>query len=109
MELSEEREALHAALDSSLGVIRCAQSLDAAFARISEIAENARQYPRSCNAIRLKNDALTALLAITAAKERTENVGSHTRSDAAEAPQNKYRILLHKNGGSIAAEKENLL
>ncbi len=109
LDLSEEREALLCALDASLGVIKCAQSLDAAFARVSQIAETVRQHPHSYSAIRLKNDALTALLVITAAKERTENVGSHTRSDAAESAQEKYRILLHKDGGSIAAEKEKLL
>lgn len=97
IDLKSEREELLSLLDDSMGVIKNEESLVAAVSRVSGIIEHVSGYPHSYSALRLKNDALAALVAISAAKERKSNVGSHYRDDSADESE-KYRIEIKKNG-----------
>ncbi len=97
IDLREEREELLSLLDDSMGVIKRGAALDHATVRVNGILGRVREYSRSYSAMRLKNDALAALIAISAAKERKSNVGSHYREDSVDEEE-KYRIEIKKNG-----------
>ncbi len=97
IDLSREREELLSLLDDSMGVIKRESALAKASVRAKKLLDRVSAYPHSFEAIRLKNDARAALVAINAAMERKSNVGGHYRDDAALETE-KYRIEIKKNG-----------
>ena len=100
VDLANEREELLSLLDDSMGVIKCEASLAKAADRAQKLLDRVSLYPRSYEALRLKNDTQAALIAIRAAMERKSSIGSHYRDDGAEETE-KYRIEIKKNGEGL--------
>lgn len=107
VDLTKDREELLSILDDSMGVIKREASLEEASRRVRCLLDRVSVYSNSYDALRLKNDALTALIAITAAKERRSSVGGHYRDDAVEEKE-KYRIEIKKNGDDIQVRRKPL-
>ena len=97
IDLAKERAELLTILDESMGVIKCERALAEAAVLTKSLLERVSGYPRSYEALRLKNDAQAALIAISAAMERSSSVGGHYRDDSIQETE-KYRIEIKKNG-----------
>ena len=107
-DVSEERQELQSILDGALGVERCESSLAAALPRLDMLITSVSDKTRSFDAIRLRNDAVAAKLAVRAALERNESVGSHVRADFPLTGGEKYCIILKNESGDIAVKRQIL-
>ena len=107
VDVQREREELRSLLDDSMGVIKCEQSLNSALCRAKKILDRVRNCARSYDAVRLKNDVVTAMIAISAAMERKSSVGSHYRSDGIEETE-KYSIEIKKSGEQMQIRRRLL-
>ncbi len=107
VDVQGERAELLSLLDDSMGVIKCEKSLCAALHRAKGILERVNDRSRSYDAVRLKNDTVTAIIAISAAMERRSCVGSHYRSDGIDEAE-KYSIEIKKCGGEMQIHRRLL-
>ena len=101
------RSRLEALLRRSLNVVRTGEGMEQGLTELDEIFSELGCRENSFGLHRLRNDLLTARMALVSALERKGSIGCHVREDSLEEAE-PYRIIIQNAGGSMAVRRESI-
>ena len=101
------RRELEEILRECLNVVRRGETMEAGLRRLEALLENPGLREEAFETMRLRNDFLTAWLALRSARERRGSVGCHCRADG--VPEDRpYRLLLRRGSIGCTVRRERL-
>lgn len=95
--LDELRNTLHVTLENAMNVLRSKRQLDSAADTLKGALERLGSQRGGPIENRLYNDLMTGYLAVLSARERTQSVGCHVRTDEQPMPdESAYTVTVRK-------------
>ncbi len=101
------RERLEEILQTCLNVVRRGNEMEKGIRELKTLLETPGIREEALDTMRLRNDLLTALLALSGAQARKGSVGCHCRAD--DIPEkDPYRLILRRGDGGITIRRKPL-
>ena len=102
-----QRSRLEALLRNSLNVVRNGKEMARSLWELDAILAELDNWEDSFERYRLRNDLLTARMALASALERKGSVGCHIRDDAVKE-MDSYRVIIQNAGGHMTVLRESI-